>query len=631
MKNKIAIFSSLTALVVLLINPILTFATSFTDTKKISNSGNDTVLPQLATDSSGYIHSVWMDVVENDWGWQNDGIFYSRWDGDVWSAPISISANTGFFAENPSVAVDSTNQVHVVYDDDTELGDYLTKIRYTKRNTDGSWTTPITLPHPVIDFDYAWNSQVAVDSSDTVHVIYVVHDNSSYGGSFYYTQNSGAGWSAPVLFGYDTDGATPLVNTTWGGLFADKNGRVHAVYWDWGQGIFYREYITGSWSTPVNITTADDIEFVRLTSDDNSNPFVAWFQSIDRSVRVRGRVSDVWQTEETLVTDAMRSYWGYPILGITAFSDNTIAAGWGEPGTGGTVDIIYKYNSGGGWSAPDNIKTSALNADSPWLFRDLWDNQHLVWTEKNASELWEIWYGAVQGTQSVIGAAGGTITSQIGSTTYATLNIPSGALTSDTEITIFIGPLPESVSPTVVTVPRAFTFGPSGTTFLSPVSAVINYTAEELAGGDVKTLKAYIWDSQTQGWAETAGTVNKGLKTLTANLNHFSLYGVAARAVNTEFLELSNRKVINSKATLPIKFNLTYKDDGTNLDDEDVTVAVKDSGRNYIGEAFTAKLAGESFMANVNFKTLEIEPGIYTLEVQRLEVPVGSVDIEITK
>ena len=75
----------------------------------ISNSQNDTLYPQTVTDTSGYLHAVWMDVEPGKiWArHQNPGIFYSRWNGDIWSTPVSISNNTGF-AEMPSISSDST-------------------------------------------------------------------------------------------------------------------------------------------------------------------------------------------------------------------------------------------------------------------------------------------------------------------------------------------------------------------------------------------------------------------------------------------------------------------------------------------------------------------------------------------
>ena len=88
---------------------------------KISNSANATVFPQVVADSNGYLHIAWMEVADDTsiWGgFQNPGILYSRWNGDTWSTPLTISENTGF-AEIPSIAADSANTIHVTWDDET--------------------------------------------------------------------------------------------------------------------------------------------------------------------------------------------------------------------------------------------------------------------------------------------------------------------------------------------------------------------------------------------------------------------------------------------------------------------------------------------------------------------------------
>ena len=626
---------------------VLLFANSafaaFTPPKKISSSTNDTILPQLLTDNLGYIHLVWMEADVN-WSSPNAGIFYSRWNGDTWSTAEKISVNTTGFADSPALAVDSQRWVHAVYADDTGFPAGSTRIRYTRRESDGTWTTPATLPHPAT-LNWGWNPKIAVDTNDNLHVVYVVNDNSSFGGTFYYTSNDGTGWTTPTIVSYDTDGVTPLLNTQWADLFADKQGNVHAIFWDWNKGIFYRKLTGGTWGTPFNVTSAKDVEFTRLTVDDNGNPFIAWFQTRDRSVRVRGQVSGSWVAEDTLVTGAMRSFWGYPILGITTNSDGVIAVGWGEPSVGdSTIDIVYRSNDGTGWSPPTSVRTDTINSDTPWLFRDLWDNQHLIWTELNASNQWELFYSVVQGTQQTVGTTGGTVVANPGGTTLVTLNFKNGSLSADTEITVLIGPLPASVDPNVVTIPRAFTFGPDGTTFPANKEPTVtfNYTVAELAGGDPNTLQAYVWDSQTTTYSAKTGKVNTAQKTLkVTTIDHFSLFGVAARAVNTEFLGPPKpRAKVSSSVPLSIQFKLTYVDNGEPLSADEITLQIKDSEGNPVSPLYNLRKGKNpivynkgknTYTVNIIPKDLVLGPGTYRAETYRSEVFVGNFEFEITE
>ena len=82
----------------------------------ISNSSNDSLFPTVVADNKGYLHMAWQEYTGNfD---TNPGIFYSRWNGDTWSAPINISGNTGF-ADNVSITTDSSRTVHFAWNDDS--------------------------------------------------------------------------------------------------------------------------------------------------------------------------------------------------------------------------------------------------------------------------------------------------------------------------------------------------------------------------------------------------------------------------------------------------------------------------------------------------------------------------------
>lgn len=539
---------------------------AYTPPEKISTATsptNSTIYPQMVPDIDGYLHLVWMET-DLWWTRPNPGIFYSRWNGDTWSSPVKISQNTGF-AAIPSIAVDSNKIVHAVYMDDTGFPQWRFRTHYTKRQLDGSWTTPITIRHPP-SFCSVDSPKITVDTSNNLHVVYTANDASCYSISVYYTKYDVGTreWSSPVQISYDTDGVTLNSWSGWGEIQADKQGNVHVMYWDWQKGIFYRKLSGGTWSTPVKVVETTETEFNKMTVDDNGNPFVIWFATRNESIWVRRTVDQVWQEPELLSTGARRSLWGMPIMGITTNSKNVIAAGWAEEGSPADshylYDVVYRYHSGGVWSAPDSVRTDRPFPDAPHLIRDKWDNQHIVWSEATSmtDPKSDLWYSVVQGKQQTVGTAGGTVVVDPGGVTAVTLNFASGALAADTLITVLIGPLPESVDPTVVTVPRAFTFGPEGLAFPAGKypTVTFTYTDAELEGGDPKTLQAFIWDSQTSTYTAHSGSVNTGQKTLTVtDINHFSLFALAAKRVS--FLPpFEDGLEVEENSILPLRFKL---------------------------------------------------------------------------
>src|SRR3989338_378638 len=170
------------------------------DPVKISDSIYATTAPQVVTDSSGYLHIVWMEVQDENKIWgkhQNPGIFYSRWNGDVWSAPLKISENTNF-AEIPSITADTNDTVHVVWDDETYGSSG--RVAYKTRDSAGNWSAIEPLIPPTGTFN-GWNSRFVIGSADVPNVVF--SSSSPTGDSIYWSQNISGTWTSGILVSKD--------------------------------------------------------------------------------------------------------------------------------------------------------------------------------------------------------------------------------------------------------------------------------------------------------------------------------------------------------------------------------------------------------------------------------------------
>lgn len=602
---------------------------------KISNSSNATVFPQIVADSNGYLHITWMEVANDTsiWGgFQNPGILYSRWNGDTWSAPLTISANTGF-AEIPSIAADSANTIHVVWDDET-YGAGLSKVAYKTRTASGTWSAIETLP-TASGTGYNWNSRVAIGTSNVPNVVYSGIETDGSGSALYWTRKEVGGWTTPQLISQDTTN-TDRSTCEWSDLRAASSGNLHLIYWcsalgPFTGGIFYRTY-TGTWSTPIEITTAFDIEFTRMAVTPAGQVFVTWFENTDSTVHVRWTVSGVWQTETTLASAGDRSFFGFPIMGVTTDSKERAHVGWGEKDAGGLLDLKYRSYVSGVWQAAQDVDLDNNDADSPFVYPDLWDNQHFAWTEKNpATNQWEIYYRVAEGTIQTVPTTGATITANPNNITYVTLAVPSGALSVATQIGIQIGPVPESVNPLQVTIPRAFTFRPNGLVFSTASTATIFYTDLEIGGADERLLKPWIWNSQTNAWEARTGTVNRPQNKISVNLSGFSLYGISAPIVKTTWEAPTTQEKLKQAALL-VEFQLAYADGNEIVSPatpEELKLVVKDASGDTIqtllyepsGLAFDQ--GKKRYKGTLNFQKDGYANGDYKLEAYLADSLVG--------
>ncbi|MFH0863537.1 MAG: hypothetical protein V1858_00400 [Candidatus Gottesmanbacteria bacterium] len=185
--------------------------------------------------------------------------------------------------------------------------------------------------------------------------------------------------------------------------------------------------------------------------------------------------------------------------------------------------------------------TYAYDMDTPFIYKDIWDNQHFAWIEQDSvTKKWDLYYSTVPVNVNIYSPSSNfSLTLNI---TGDTLSIPSGALASAATISAQIGPLPASYNPAYTTIPRSFTFRPHGITFASKkeASANIYYTDGEIMGADERNMKVYMWDGTLNGglggWStDFATSVNTALNRATVALPHFSLYGLALPNIQTNF------------------------------------------------------------------------------------------------
>lgn len=590
------------------------------DQIKISTSSDNVVVPAIVSDTKGYMHTIWQEMTPGQgWSGLNPGIFYSKWNGDAWSTPLKISQNSAF-AEIPSIAADSNDTIHVVWDDEG-LGSGTPKVAYKTRASNGTWSS-IEQVTSAPDTTYNWNSRIAVDSSNNPHVTFAGVSLDYTKSSIYWTKKTGT-WAIPEIVSQNTS-LNNLNDVVWSDIKSDTSGNIHLVYWSWSQGIFYRKYTT-SWSTPVQVTTAPDVEFTRMAVTPGGQIFVAWAQTNDLSLRARWTQTNTWQAETTLATDIEHSFWGFPIMGVTTDSKERAHVGWGDKDPiDGLIDLKYKTFASGAWGSVQEFDSNNTDADNPYVFPDKWDNQHFVWSEKNQTTgQWELQYRVAEGTIQTVGTGGGTVTANPQGTTQVTLTIPNGALSQSQSIAIQIGPVPEDVDSAQVTIPRSFTFRPNGLTFSSPASAVIRYTDAEIGAVDEAQLRPWLWDSQAATWSAQIGTNNTTANTISVSLNHFSLYGISAPKITAKWLSPSANESVKSNA-LNFEFQMTYLNGSVvsnTANDSRLSVKVRNEAGeiidnlSYNPSEIKRNEGKNSYKGILNLKKNQYTTGKYTIEL----------------
>ncbi len=147
---------------------------NWTTTKVVSTeSTSDSQYPTIAVDGSRNVHIVWYDHTEYGGSGMDWDIFYKRWNATtaVWTTTEVVSTESTAYSGHPTIAVDGSGNVHIVWYDHTEYGGSGTDpdIFYKRWNaTTAAWTTTEVVS--TVSIDHSYGSTIAVDGSGNVHI-----------------------------------------------------------------------------------------------------------------------------------------------------------------------------------------------------------------------------------------------------------------------------------------------------------------------------------------------------------------------------------------------------------------------------------------------------------------------------
>jgi len=206
-------------------------AQTWEKSKRLTWNSGDSMYPAVAVDSSDHIHVVWNDGTPS-----NAELFYKKStnEGVAWSSSKRLTWNSGD-SYNPAIAADSNDNIYLIWNDITS-GFY--EIYYKKSSDSGmTWGSSKRL---------TWNSSnsitpsIVVDTSDTIHLVW--EDYAAGNHEIYYKRstNGGATWG-------NSDRLTWNPGFSWSAVIAvDLSNTIHVVWYDKTSGnseIYYKKGI----------------------------------------------------------------------------------------------------------------------------------------------------------------------------------------------------------------------------------------------------------------------------------------------------------------------------------------------------------------------------------------------------
>jgi len=348
--------------------------------KRLTWSPGEACFPAVAVDSAENVHVVWEDSAPG-----NIDIYYanSTDGGTTWSTAKSLTS-TPDSSYAPAIAADSSDTLHVVW------GEYVPgiEIHYT-RSTDGggSWSQPKRMTWTSW---WSGNAKIAISPDDGIHVVW---EESLPGNSEVYYKRS-------------TDGGTTWMTTkrlTWTSGYSRNpavvaGNSVHVLWSDSTPGnseIYYRRSTDGgaTWEAVKRLTWTPEDSYVPDAALDSSGRLhVVWKDVIAGSDEIfHKRSTDggtSWSAVKRLTWTALDSN----APAIAGDSDDNLRLVWHDS-TPGNYEIYYKSGAGGvtAWSPSQRVTWTSGESVWPALAIDAINQIHLVWQDDTSGDS-EIYY-----------------------------------------------------------------------------------------------------------------------------------------------------------------------------------------------------------------------------------------------
>jgi len=126
---------------------------------------DDWAAPQIAVDDSNNLHVVWVGIASGE---TDQDIFYSKYNGQQWLAPIRLNTNDNYDEYYPDIALSSSNTIWVTWDKHLS---FWVSHPYAKHFDGNSWSTEEKLDNDSISYFNASN-KTAIDNLENPWIIW---------------------------------------------------------------------------------------------------------------------------------------------------------------------------------------------------------------------------------------------------------------------------------------------------------------------------------------------------------------------------------------------------------------------------------------------------------------------------
>ena len=261
----------------------------------VSHDNNESKwFPSIAVDNDGNLHVVWSEIFLD--GDIKSNIYYRMKSGDSWMPIEEISTGIELWLVNPSMALDSSGNVHVAWGSNKNESGSGTDINvFYKVRTNGEWTSKeLVSTESNADSN---RPSLTVDRHDNVHISWT--DASDIPGtentvSMFYKVRTASGWTPTKVIQSDAGSECEISR-----VVVDNNGVVH-ITWielvveDSVQQIKHRAWQGNAWG---------DVQTVHQSPID-----ISVFTGLRKGLESDGRLHLIWSEHDYVDNPTTQNY-----------------------------------------------------------------------------------------------------------------------------------------------------------------------------------------------------------------------------------------------------------------------------------------------------------------------------------
>ncbi len=344
----------------------------------------------IVADGRGNIHVVWSSSIPR---WR---VYYRRHEGSSWLPETLLVTGVDVHrSQFSSLAVDTSDNLHLVFEDNRTIGSWVCDRMFYKKWDRAAWSrdTNLTDTSP-----YQYPS-LAVDSTNKLHVVY---SQVTYPARLYYKRFNGLFWERETLLARLKGGdakswARPVI-------VPDLKGNLHLVWADDTTGnyeLYYKRYNGSFWEPETMLTNCFESSiYPTMAMDSRSRIHIVWqdFRYGTWDLFYKRHNGTAWEPETLLVSvDYIKEH---PYLAVDR--QDRLHLVWADY-RHGQSEVYYKHYDGAAWGPDIRVTNASGHSYEPFVCTDDSCIPHILWTDfRDGNE--EIYYkrGATTGVEEPI-------------------------------------------------------------------------------------------------------------------------------------------------------------------------------------------------------------------------------------